>query len=87
MISGAFIMGFIGGVVGFLIGVLIFSSVAGAIHCPGYNATDNTYDMTVQGYDECNNGKQIAWAVIGILPVSFFFALFGVFGGFGSNQN
>ena len=60
MISGAFIMGFIGGVVGFLIGVLIFSSVASAIHCPGYNSTDNTYDTSVQGYDECNNGKDLS---------------------------
>lgn len=86
MISGAFIMGFIGGVVGFLIGVLIFSSVSSAITCPGYNSTTGEYDTTVLGYQECTNGKTIAWAVIGILPVSFFFALFGVFGGFGQKQ-
>mgnify|MGYP004139622811 CR=1 FL=1 len=32
--------------------------------------------------DACTRAKQIAWTVISILPISMFFALFAIFGGF-----
>ncbi len=36
-----------------------------------------------QGSAECENAKDTAWTVIGILPVALFFALFAIFGALG----
>ena len=43
--------------------------------CP--DATSNA-----DGNEACTRAKQIAWTVISILPISMFFALFAIFGGF-----
>ena len=68
-------MGFIGVAVGLIIGILIYSEVEGAIECPdpAVNAV---------GAEACDRAKGIAWTVISILPISMFFALFAIFGGF-----
>jgi len=39
-----------------------------------------------QGFQECENAKDTAWTVIGILPVALFFALFAIFGALGRNN-
>lgn len=39
-----------------------------------------------QGNTECENAKDTAWTVIGILPVALFFALFAIFGALGRNN-
>ena len=75
MIDMSYIMGFIGVAVGLIIGILIYSEVEAAIDCP--DATANP-----DGNDACTRAKQIAWTVISILPISMFFALFAIFGGF-----
>lgn len=75
MIDISYIMGFIGVAVGLIIGILIYSEVEQAIDCP--NATTN-----VDGNTACTRAKSIAWTVISILPISMFFALFAIFGGF-----
>jgi hypothetical protein len=75
MLSLGFILAFIGSAVALLIGILIFSNVSDAIDCP-----------TGQGSTECNNAKDTAWTVIGILPVALFFALFAIFGAIGGRQ-
>ena len=83
MLSLGFIMAFIGAAVGLMIGILIFSEVTEAIDCPTnqYNITDGsaTYDAQF-GTTECEDAKDTAWTVIGILPVALFFALFAIFG-------
>jgi ABC-type lipoprotein release transport system permease subunit len=75
MIDISYIMGFIGVAVGLIIGILIYSEVEQAIDCP--NATTNA-----DGNTACTRAKSIAWTVISILPISMFFALFAIFGGF-----
>jgi ABC-type lipoprotein release transport system permease subunit len=75
MIDISYIMGFIGVAIGLIIGILIYSEVEQAIDCP--NATTNP-----DGNDACSRAKSIAWTVISILPISMFFALFAIFGGF-----
>jgi len=40
-----------------------------------------------QGSDECEQAKDTAWTVIGILPVALFFALFAIFGSLGGRQS
>lgn len=75
MISLGFILAFIGAAVALLIGILIFSQVSAAIDCP-----------TGQGSTACENAKNTAWTVIGILPVALFFALFAIFGALGGRQ-
>jgi ABC-type lipoprotein release transport system permease subunit len=75
MIDISYIMGFIGVAVGLIIGILIYSEVEQAIDCP--NAILNQ-----DGNDACTRAKSIAWTVISILPISMFFALFAIFGGF-----
>jgi hypothetical protein len=66
------VMGTVGGAVGLIIGILIFSSVATNVQCP--NATSDP-----QGNTSCNNAKNTAWTVLGILPVGLFFGLFYFF--------
>jgi hypothetical protein len=39
-----------------------------------------------QGSTECEDAKDTAWTVIGILPVALFFALFAIFGALGGRQ-
>lgn len=75
MIDISYIMGFIGVAVGLIIGILIYSEVEQAIDCP--NVTLNP-----DGNSACTRAKSIAWTVISILPISMFFALFAIFGGF-----
>jgi len=75
VLSLGFILAFIGAAVALLIGILIFAEVSDAIVCP-----------TGQGSTECQNAKDTAWTVIGILPVALFFALFAIFGALGGRQ-
>ena len=75
MIDLSYIMGFIGVAVGLIIGILIYSEVEQAIECP--DAVTNA-----DGNTACVRAKQVAWTVISILPISMFFALFAIFGGF-----
>jgi len=85
VLSLGFILSFIGAAVGLLIGILIFSEVSDAIECPskvtGVTTTDASFGTT-----ECENAKDTAWTVIGILPVALFFALFAIFGAIGGRQ-
>ena len=82
MLSLGFILAFIGAAVALLIGILIFSEVSSAIDCP----KTSTANPSGQGKTECNNAKDTAWTVIGILPVALFFALFAIFGALGGRQ-
>jgi len=75
MIDISYIMGFIGVAVGLIIGILIYSEVEQSIDCP--DATANP-----DGNEACTRAKSIAWTVISILPITMFFALFAIFGGF-----
>jgi len=84
VLSLGFILSFIGAAVGLLIGILIFSEVSDAIDCPsgnGQGVGDAAFGTT-----ECENAKDTAWTVIGILPVALFFALFAIFGAIGGRQ-
>ena len=81
VLSLGFILSFIGAAVGLLIGILIFSSVSDAIDCPHSGTGDAAFGTT-----ECDNAKDTAWTVIGILPVALFFALFAIFGAIGGRQ-
>ncbi|NIS95193.1 MAG: hypothetical protein GTN97_04655 [Nitrosopumilaceae archaeon] len=76
VLSLGFILSFIGAAVALLIGILIFSEVSEAITCPAGN-----------GNAECENAKNIAFTVIGILPVALFFALFAIFGSLGGGRS
>ena len=80
VLSIGFILAFVAAAVALLIGILIFSSVSDAIDCPSQfaNGTDAEFGTT-----ECENAKDTAWTVIGILPVALFFALFAIFGALG----
>jgi|GEM_PF-3279732 len=83
VLSLGFILSFIGAAVGLLIGILIFSSVSDAISCP----TNGTAGFDAShGTTECENAKDTAWTVIGILPVALFFALFAIFGAIGGRR-
>jgi ABC-type lipoprotein release transport system permease subunit len=73
--TDAYIMGFIGVAVGLIIGILIYSEVEAAIDCPDVATNPD-------GNEACSRAKSIAWTVISILPISMFFALFAIFGGF-----
>ena len=70
----SFIMGFIGAAIGLVIGILVFAEVENSVECP-----DSTTDST--GNAACTKAKGIAWAVVGIFPITLFFALFTIFGG------
>jgi ABC-type lipoprotein release transport system permease subunit len=74
MLDLSYILGFVGMAVGLIIGILIFSAVEDSINCP---------DPIVHpdGSESCERASQIAWTVIGILPISMFFAIFTIFGG------
>ena len=84
MINLPFIMGLIGAIIGLIIGILVFGEIAGAIDCPGEGAANDGSDVkTTPGYAERMRAESTAWTVLGILPVTFFFSLFAVFGGMG----
>ena len=83
VLSLGFILSFIGAAVALLIGILIFSEVSEAISCPN-PAVGNI--SAGAGNAECENAKNIAFTVIGILPVALFFALFAIFGSLGGSQ-
>ena len=87
MLSLGFILAFIGAAVGLLIGILIFSEVSEAIDCPD---VENSAGVAIGdanfGTTECEDAKDTAWTVIGILPVALFFALFAIFGALGGRQ-
>ena len=87
MLSLGFIMAFIGAAVGLMIGILIFSEVTEAIDCPitQGTVTNNTGDAQF-GTTQCEDAKDTAWTVIGILPVALFFALFAIFGAISGRQ-
>lgn len=69
----AFVMGIVGLAVGLVIAMFIFGAVDNGIDCADIdNAT---------GQDNCNDTKNNAWIVLGILPITLFFVLFRIFGG------
>lgn len=71
----AFIMGFIGVALGLVIGIMVFSEIENSIVCPDSASF-------AEGADACTKAKGISWSVVGIFPITLFFALFAVFGGF-----
>ena len=69
----AFVMGIVGLAVGLVIAMFIFGAVDNGINCADIvNST---------GEDNCNDTKNNAWIVLGILPITLFFVLFRIFGG------
>lgn len=72
MIDISFIMGFFGLAIGTILGVLVYSELEPTVDCP--NSTE--------GNTSCVRAKNTTWTVIGMLPISMFFVLFTVFGGF-----
>lgn len=74
MLNLAFVMGFVGVAVGLMIAMFIFGAVDNAIVCSDINSTT--------GQTNCNLVKSTSWTVLGILPITLFFVLFSIFGGF-----
>ena len=74
MLDMSFIMGFIGAAIGLVIGIMVFGEIENSIECPD-SATNEI------GNESCTKAKGIAWAVVGIFPITLFFALFTIFGG------
>ena len=88
MLSIGFILAFVGAAVALLIGILVFSQVGGAIDCPvGHPYGNGTISDAAHGTTECEDAKDTAWTVIGILPVALFFALFSIFGAISGGRN
>ena len=75
MLNLSFIMGFIGMAVGLIVGIFIFGAVEESIDCP---------DVTINpdGSESCARATQLAWVVMGIMPISMFIVIFAAFGGF-----
>ena len=74
MMDMSFIMGFIGAAIGLVIGIMVFGEIENSIECP--DSATNT-----AGNESCTQAKGIAWSVVGIFPITLFFALFTIFGG------
>ena len=74
MINFAWMMGFIGVAVGLMVGIFVFSAVEDGMDCPDVATNPD-------GNEACQKATSIAWAVIGILPITLFMALFTIFGG------
>ena len=74
MLDISFILGFIGMAVGLIIGLFIFGAVEENIDCP--DATINP-----DGSQTCDRATQLAWVVMGIMPISMFMIIFAAFGG------
>ena len=68
-----FIMAFVGASVALLIGIMIFTQVDDVINC-------NDPNFSEELKKECDQAKDTAWTVIGILPIALFFAIFAIFG-------
>ncbi|MAF44089.1 MAG: hypothetical protein CMI54_08045 [Parcubacteria group bacterium] len=75
MLDISFILGFIGAAIGLIIGILVFSEIENSIDCPD-SATNST------GAEACTKAKSISWTVVAIFPITLFFSLFAIFGGF-----
>jgi len=75
MIDMAFIMGFIFAAIGLVIGIMVFSEIEGSINCPDSASFSD-------GAEACLKAKGISWSVVAIFPITLFFALFTIFGGF-----
>lgn len=78
LLNLAFVMGFVGVAVGLMIAMFIFGAVDNAIVCTDIDSST--------GQDNCNLVKSTSWTVLGILPITLFFVLFSIFGGFGGRQ-
>jgi len=74
MLNLAFVMGFVGVAVGLMIAMFIFGSIDNAINCSSI--------INTTGQVNCNLVKTTSWTVLGILPITLFFVLFSIFGGF-----
>jgi len=74
MLNLAFVMGFVGVAVGLMIAMFIFGSIDNAINCSTI--------INTTGQVNCNLVKTTSWTVLGILPITLFFVLFSIFGGF-----
>ena len=75
MLNLGFVMGFVGVAVGLMIAMFIFGAIDNAIVC--------TDIISTTGQENCNLVKSTSWTVLGILPITLFFVLFSIFGGFG----
>ena len=78
MLNLAFVMGFVGVAVGLMIAMFIFGAVDNAISCSSITNTT--------GKKNCNTVKSTSWTVLGILPITLFFVLFSIFGGFSKGE-
>ena len=67
-------MGFIGAAIGLVIGIMVFGEIENSIECPASSVNST-------GAESCTQAKGIAWTVVGIFPITLFFALFTIFGG------
>ena len=80
-------MGFIGAAVGIMIGIVIFGHITPAFDCaqlgPQSGDSAESNKSSIQATSSCNSAKNIAWTVMGIIPITLFFALFNVFGQIG----
>ena len=74
MLDISFILGFVGMAVGLIVGIFIFSAVEESIDCP--DATINP-----DGSESCARATQLAYVVMGIMPISMFIVIFSAFGG------
>ena len=72
MLDMSFIMGFVGAAIGLVIGIMVFSEIEDSITCP----------TSGEGVEACAKAKGISWSVVAIFPITLFFALFTIFGGF-----
>jgi hypothetical protein len=75
MMDISFILGFIGMAVGLIVGIFIFSAVEESIDCPDVGVNPD-------GSESCARATQLAWVVMGIMPISMFIVIFSAFGGF-----
>ena len=74
MLKLALIMGVIAMVVGLMVGVFVFSAIEDSNDCP--DAATNP-----EGNATCDKATNMAWAVMGILPITLFVGVFALFGG------
>jgi uncharacterized membrane protein len=69
-------MGFIGVALGILLVILIYGEIEPGIDCP--NVEENA-----KGASACDRAKQSTWSILGVLPITLFFFMFTIFGGWG----
>lgn len=72
MVSIAFVTAFIGASIGLVLGIIVVTELVNAIDCPeaGYG-----------GHEKCLEVKDTSYAVVLILPIALFFALYSIMGG------